>query len=93
MRKAICSTASTAQARISTSSGEPGASSSSRSMRATSSAVYLLVINIVGLGVGPLALGALRDALSRGFGLTEAELTARWRQRLQDLAAQSTDGA
>ena len=27
------------------------------------------------------------------FGLTEAELTARWRQRLQDLAAQSTDGA
>ena len=31
--------------------------------------------------------------LRRRFGLTEAELTARWRQRLQDLAAQSTDGA
>jgi hypothetical protein len=31
--------------------------------------------------------------LRRLFGLTESELTARWRQRLQALAAQSTDGA
>jgi hypothetical protein len=35
----------------------------------------------------------LDEQLGKGFGLTEAELTARWRQRLQDLAAQSTDGA
>jgi hypothetical protein len=34
------------------------------------------------------------DAQLRGlFGLTEEELTAKWRQRLQALAAQSTDGA
>ncbi len=30
--------------------------------------------------------------LRRSFGLTEAELTARWRQRLQALAARSSDG-
>jgi hypothetical protein len=51
---------------------------------------------------GQDALVQLYEAVSRGqeldgqlrklFGLTEAELTARWRQRLQDLAAQSTDG-
>ena len=35
----------------------------------------------------------LADRLGQLFGLTEAELTARWRQRLQDLAARSTDGA
>ena len=34
----------------------------------------------------------LDEQLRKGFGLTEAELTARWRQRLQDLAAHSTDG-
>ncbi len=49
------------------------------------------------------ALVRLYEAVSRGqelegqlgrlFGLTEAELTARWRQRLQDLAAESTNGA
>ena len=35
----------------------------------------------------------LDTQLRRLFGLTERELTARWRQRLQALAAQSTDGA
>jgi hypothetical protein len=34
----------------------------------------------------------LDGQLRRLFGLTEAELTARWRQRLQELAAGSTDG-
>ncbi len=48
------------------------------------------------------ALVRLYEQVSRGrdlegrlrqlFGLTEAELTARWRQQLQELAAQSTDG-
>ena len=52
---------------------------------------------------GQDALVRLYEQVSRGrdlagqlqqlFGLTEAELTARWRQRLQDLAAQTTDGA
>ena len=51
---------------------------------------------------GQDALVRLYEAVSRGqeldgqlrkqFGLTEAELTARWQQRLEDLAAQSTDG-
>jgi hypothetical protein len=52
---------------------------------------------------GQDALVQLYEAVSRGqeldgqlpklFGLTETELTVRWRQRLQDLAARSTDGA
>jgi hypothetical protein len=37
--------------------------------------------------------GDLDGELQRLFGLSEAGLTARWRQRLRDLAAQSTDGA
>ena len=33
------------------------------------------------------------DGQLRGlYGLTEASLTERWQQRLQDLAAESTDG-
>jgi hypothetical protein len=52
---------------------------------------------------GQAALVRLYEQVSRGqdldgrlralFGLTEAQLTTRWRQRLQELAAQSTDGA
>ena len=52
---------------------------------------------------GRTALVRLYEQVSRGqdldgelrdlFGLTEAELTARWRQRLTDLAAQSSNGA
>jgi len=52
---------------------------------------------------GQDALVRLYEQVSRGrdldgqlqqlFGLTEAELTERWRQRLQDLAARATDGA
>jgi predicted MFS family arabinose efflux permease len=37
-------------------------------MRATASAVYLFVLNLVGLGLGTWALGALSDALSVRFG-------------------------
>jgi hypothetical protein len=36
-------------------------------MRATSSALFLLVVNIVGLTLGPPALGALSDVLARHF--------------------------
>jgi hypothetical protein len=52
---------------------------------------------------GQAAVVRLYEQVSRGqdldgrlrqlFGLTEAELTTRWRQRLQQLAAESTDGA
>jgi MFS family permease len=37
-------------------------------MRATAAALLLLVINLVGLGVGPLAVGLLSDALLTDFG-------------------------
>jgi predicted MFS family arabinose efflux permease len=37
-------------------------------MRATAAALVLLVINLIGLGVGPVAVGALSDALMRYRG-------------------------
>jgi len=37
--------------------------------------------------------GALDEQLARLFGLTEAQLTARWRQRLQSLADRANAGA
>jgi MFS family permease len=37
-------------------------------MRATASAVLLLVLNIVGLGAGPLLVGVLNDALEPSYG-------------------------
>lgn len=42
-------------------------------MRATSSAILLFIINLIGLGLGPLAVGALSDTFAIGFGLGEAE--------------------
>jgi MFS family permease len=42
-------------------------------MRATASAILLFIINLIGLGLGPLAVGALSDVLGLGFGLGEAE--------------------
>ncbi len=36
--------------------------------------------------------GELAGPLQSLFGLTEAQLTQRWRERLRDLAAASTDG-
>lgn len=38
-------------------------------MRATTSAIMLLVINLIGLAMGPLVTGALSDALEPQFGL------------------------
>lgn len=46
-------------------------------MRATASAVMLFVINLVGLGLGPLAVGLLSDMLAIHGGLGKAE-GIRW---------------
>ncbi len=40
----------------------------SPTMRATASAVLVFVINLIGLGLGPLAVGALNDALLPTYG-------------------------
>ena len=40
-------------------------------MRATASASFLLINNLIGLGVGPPLIGALSDALKASYG-TEA---------------------
>lgn len=42
-------------------------------MRATASAILLFIINLIGLGLGPLAVGALSDTFAIGFGMGEAE--------------------
>jgi len=39
------------------------------SMRALTSAVYFLVINLVGLGFGPMIVGMISDALKPSFGI------------------------
>lgn len=46
-------------------------------MRATTAAILLFVINLVGLGLGPVAVGALSDFLNLGAGLGEGE-GLRW---------------
>ncbi len=46
-------------------------------MRATASAVLLLIINLIGLGLGPVAVGALSDVLAGPVGLGEAQ-GVRW---------------
>jgi MFS family permease len=40
-------------------------------MRATAAAIYLFIINLIGLGIGTVLIGALSDALTLQFG-TEA---------------------
>ncbi len=37
-------------------------------LRATASALLLFILNLVGLGLGPLAVGALNDALASSYG-------------------------
>jgi MFS family permease len=46
-------------------------------MRATASAVLLLIINLIGLGLGPVAVGLLSDVLAGPGGLGEAQ-GVRW---------------
>jgi hypothetical protein len=38
-------------------------------MRATASASFLLINNLIGLGVGPLLIGRLSDALKHDYGV------------------------
>jgi len=45
--------------------------------RATASAVMLFVINLIGLGLGPLVVGLMSDGFSVGFNLGTAE-GVRW---------------
>jgi MFS family permease len=46
-------------------------------MRATAAAILLFIINLIGLGLGPLAVGALSDFLAESAGLGPAE-GIRW---------------
>ena len=46
-------------------------------MRATASALLLFIINLVGLGLGPLAVGILSDVFNKGMGMGAAE-GIRW---------------
>ena len=45
--------------------------------RATATAIMLFIVNLVGLGMGPLLVGALSDLLSGPFGLGPAQ-GVRW---------------
>lgn len=46
-------------------------------MRATAAAILLFIINLIGLGLGPLFVGALSDVFAISFGLGEGE-GVRW---------------
>lgn len=46
-------------------------------MRATTAAILLFLANLIGLGLGPVAVGMLSDWLNTGFGLGSAE-GVRW---------------
>ena len=37
-------------------------------MRATASASFLLINNLIGLGIGPLLIGRISDALKQSYG-------------------------
>ena len=45
--------------------------------RATASAILLFVVNLLGLGLGPLGVGIVSDILNTSFGLGEAA-GVRW---------------
>ena len=51
--------------------------SAAESSWATAASVLLFIINLVGLGAGPLIVGALSDVFATGLGLGEAE-GVRW---------------
>lgn len=58
-------------------------------MRANSSAILLIVLNVIGLGLGPLLVGLLSDGLSSGMGLGDAE-GVRWALILSSFIALPT---
>jgi hypothetical protein len=45
--------------------------------RATAAAVLLFLVNLIGLGLGPLGVGAVSDLIGNTFGLGPAE-GVRW---------------
>lgn len=47
-----------------------------RHMRATASASFLLINNLIGLGAGPLLMGALSDALKSSYGVESLRYAA-----------------
>ncbi len=54
-------------------------------LRATASALYLIFINLVGMGLGPMGVGLLSDALAdSGLGLAEG---LRWALILSEISA------
>jgi len=46
-------------------------------MRATTSAILLFVINLIGLGLGPTVVGVISDIMANGVGLGSAQ-GVRW---------------
>ena len=46
-------------------------------MRATAAAILLFIINLIGLGLGPLGVGILSDYFNKGMGMGPAE-GVRW---------------
>jgi MFS family permease len=46
-------------------------------MRATAASIFLFIVNLVGLGLGPIAVGAVSDILAGPFGMGEGE-GVRW---------------
>jgi len=54
-------------------------------MRATSSAILLFIINLIGLGLGPLLVGVLSSTLAGPFGFGDAE-GVRWALIISSLA-------
>jgi MFS family permease len=46
-------------------------------MRATTAAMLLFIINLIGLGLGPLAVGLLSDFFNNGLGMGSAQ-GVRW---------------
>lgn len=46
-------------------------------MRATTASLFLFIVNLIGLGLGPVAVGAVSDLLAGPFGMGSAE-GVRW---------------
>jgi MFS family permease len=53
--------------------------------RATTAAILLFVLNLIGLGLGPISVGALNDLLANSFGMGQAE-GVRWAILISTLA-------
>jgi hypothetical protein len=47
-----------------------------RAMRATASASFLLINNLIGLGVGPLLIGHVSDLLKKSYGIESLRYAA-----------------